>query len=232
GFNVQAPGSWNNINNQGAAGVAINIQGNQLGSATQDLITFNAATTSQITAYQNQAGASTAVLTITGNDVRRINHVVAGTGAQTYYANTTFTGSENISNNTVTNITANTTGSVTFITGNVSIVANGFQNINGNSIVTGFNKTGAGGTVQLFLNNGSSPATVTEQNNNNNFSNITVTGATTIAGWQNTDGGSPTKTISGNTFSNWTGGTSAITGLNVGFSGAATVSGNTISNIS
>ncbi|MBL0067185.1 MAG: hypothetical protein IPP39_01340 [Chitinophagaceae bacterium] len=37
--------------------------------------------------------------------------------------------------------------------------------------------------------------------NNNNFSNITVTGATTIAGWGSTNGGSPTKTVTGNTFS-------------------------------
>jgi hypothetical protein len=35
-------------------------------------------------------------------------------------------------------------------------------------------------------------------NNNNNFSNITVSG-TTIAGWVNTDAGNGSKTIQGNT---------------------------------
>ena len=76
GFNGQNPGSWNTINQQGAAGVAINMTGNQLGSATQDLITYGVATASQITAIQNQAGAATGVLTMTGNDVRRIVHNV------------------------------------------------------------------------------------------------------------------------------------------------------------
>ena len=57
----------------------------------------------------------------------------------------------------------------------------GTQNIDNNSIVTAFNKTGAGGTITLLTTNASSPAGTTN-NSNNNFSNITVTGATTIAG--------------------------------------------------
>ncbi len=41
----------------------------------------------------------------------------------------------------------------------------------------------------------------------------------------------PTKTVTGNTFTNWTGGTSAIIGTVVSFSGAANVSNNVVSNI-
>ena len=68
-------------------------------------------------------------------------------------------------------------------------------------------------------------------NSNNNFSNITVAGAATIAGWINTDGGSGTRTIQGNTFSNWAGGTGLITGMNASTSGTVNaITGNNINN--
>ena len=64
----------------------------------------------------------------------------------------------------------------------------------------------------------------------NNFSNITVTGATVITGFNNTDGSgsSCSKTITGNTFNNWTGGTSTITGMTFGYWGGGTT--NSLSN--
>src|SRR5207244_4306555 len=78
----------------------------------------------------------------------------------------------------------------------------------------------------------SDPATAICNNNNNNFSNITVTGATSIAGWSQTNGGTPAKNVTGNTFSNWTGGTSSITVISSNFGGTnVNVSNNTISNI-
>ena len=98
--------------------------------------------------------------------------------------------------------------------------------------MTAFNKGGAGGTVTLFTSNASSAAGAVITQNSNNFSNITLTGATAIAGWSNTDGGSPTKSISGNTFSSWTTGSSSITVINASYFGNnSAVSNNTISNI-
>ncbi len=138
-------------------------------------------------------------------------HSLVGSSAHIYLNNTAATLSQNISTNTFTNLNVNTTGSATFISNSVTAQTGGSKTINSNSIVTAFNKGGAGGTVTLYTDNGSTVAGDTVTNNSNNFSNITVTGATTIAGWSNTDGGSPTKTLNGNTFSNWTGGTSAIT---------------------
>jgi hypothetical protein len=91
--------------------------------------------------------------------------------------------SQNISSNTFTNLNVNTTGSVTFISNSVTLPANGTKTINSNSIVTAFNKAGAGGTVTIYTDAGSSTTGTTVQNNNNNFSNITLTGATTVAGW-------------------------------------------------
>jgi hypothetical protein len=183
----------------------------------------------------NVGGTSASVtssININNNNFVNFGHTVAGTGAITFITQAGTHLNQSISNNTFTNINVNTTGSVTFISNSVTLPAGGTQNIDNNSIVTAFNKTGAGGTITLFTTNASSPAGTTVSNSNNNFSNITVTGATTIAGWANTDGGAPTKTIQNNTFSNWTGGTSAITVMNIGYSTyPSTITGNTITNI-
>ena len=105
-----------------------------------------------------------------------------------------------VSNNTFTSLVTSTTGSFTFISNNFTNPTNATKNVNGNSIVTGFNKTGAGGTITLFTDNGSDTAGSINNSNNNDFQNITVTGATSIAGWNNTNGGAPTKSVTGNTF--------------------------------
>jgi hypothetical protein len=58
-------------------------------------------------------------------------------------------------------------------------------------------------------------------------------GATILTGWSITGAGNATQTITGNTFANWTGGTSAIIGMTInGFGGTSSVSNNTISTIS
>jgi hypothetical protein len=143
----------------------------------------------------------------------------------------------NINNNTFTNITSNTTGSFTFISHSYTMPAGGSQNITGNSIVTGFNKTGAGGTVTCTTTGGSSPSSASLTQTNNNFSNITVTGATGITGFSNADGTASlgcSKTVTGNTFNNWTGGTSSISVMSYGYWGGGTtnlLSNNTITNI-
>ena len=181
---------------------------------------------------ETTTGTTTSTLNVSNNDFNTIGHTVAGTGAITLISNAMTSQVQNISGNTFTNINCNTTGSFTFITNSITLPTGGSQNVNNNSIVTAFNKTGAGGTVTIFTTNGSSVAGTTVNNNNNNFSNITVTGATTLTGWSNTDGGSPTKTIQNNTFNNWVGGTSTITGMAISFSGSSTFTGNTVSNIS
>lgn len=145
----------------------------------------------------------------------------------------------NMNGNLFTNLSSNTTGSFTFMSANFTHPANAVKNVNNNMVVTGFNKPAAGGTVTFYTTSSSSPTTVTETNTGNNFSNITVTGATTISGWLNNDGSisspyGPSKNISNNTFSNITGGSSAVTVMSIGYSNAATtnnVSNNTITNI-
>jgi len=180
---------------------------------------------------------ATTTLNISNNDFNNTGHTIASSGAITFISYNSITGNAtNVNSNTFTNMTVNTTGSVIFITRNGNMAATGVENMNSNSIVTGFSKTGAGGTVSFLAANASSVAGSSITNNLNNFSNITVTGATIIAGWSNTEGASstsgPAKTITNNTFNNITGGTSAVTGMSINFSGGPSlVENNQVTNI-
>jgi len=186
--------------------------------------------------YPSGSASATSILNVNGNDFNNFGHTVAGTATITFItvSSTNFTTS--ISSNTFTNMSVNTTGSVTFISNSITAPAGGSQTISNNSIVTGFTKTGAGGTVTGITTGGSS-TTVTSTWNANNFSNINVTGATAITFINNTDGGSVNHNITNNTFSNIVGGTSTIIGISSSFGGANggsgnLISGNTVRNIS
>ena len=236
GFSVVSTGQVTAVSNQAAGvGVAINIKDNQIGTATANCYTYSAASSGAFVPIFNSNGAATALLTITGNDVRGIVNNVVGSGAHIYIQNQTFTGSVIISNNTFTNIVANTTGSVTFMGNSISRAASTTCTVNNNSVVGTFNKPGAGGTILFYNSFAVSPATVTETNNGNNFSNLTFTGATTITGWRCSDGTGVTgcpKTVTNNIFNNIVGGTSSVIILQCSFGTTATVQGNSITNIS
>lgn len=232
-------GQVQGIANSGAVTTAINITNNQLGNATGGFYSSASANTGALFGAVNSNGASGALLTMTGNDIRGITYTGAASASQNYYNNQVYTGSTNISSNTITNITVNTTGGVTMISNSVTHAASTTHNVNNNSIVTAFSKTAAGGSIAFYNSFGSSPSTVTEINTGNNFSNVTFTGATAFIGWRSADGTTPgsRKTVTTNTFSNITGGTSALTSvLYVGFGDNTfannNVSGNVISNVS
>ncbi|MEO7482114.1 MAG: T9SS type A sorting domain-containing protein [Ferruginibacter sp.] len=187
-------------------------------------------------AVETTTGTATSTVSISNNNFTNLSYNVASpTGAVTIILDAMAHLNTSINGNTFTNLTVNTTGSITFISHSYSMPAAGTQTINNNSIVTAFNKTGAGGTVTLTTTAGSSPNGTTSSVTNNNFSNITVTGATAITGINNTDGSgtSPAKIATGNTFNNWTGGTSAILVINYGYIGATTsnISNNILTNI-
>lgn len=141
-----------------------------------------------------------------------------------------------ISNNTFTNLSVNTSGAFRFFVHNFTMLASGSTTFNNNSIVTAFNKTVANGNITLFTTAGSSPSSASISYTNNNLSNIICSGSTTITGINNTDGAgtSPSKTITGNTFSNWTAATGAITAMSFTYWGGGTtnnLSSNTITNL-
>ncbi|MBK7909741.1 GEVED domain-containing protein [Candidatus Pollutiaquabacter sp.] len=190
---------------------------------------------------ETTTGNATTSLTINTNTFQNCGHNVASPSGTTIFIISAMANlNTTINNNVFSNLSTPSTGSVTFISNSITIPANGTQTIQANAINTAFNKTGAGGTVTFFTSGASTvAATVTILHRNNNFSNVTVTGATTITGWNNTDGLSTSlnnKTYQNNTFSNITGGTSAITIMNLNYGGTGggngnVVQGNVISNI-
>ncbi len=241
GVRFASAGTWGytftGISNTGAVTGTINISNNSLGIAGTDLVTYTAATSGLFRGITNTGGAGTATLSIVSNDFRGIVHTVAATASPSHnlIINTAATLSQNISSNTFTNLNINTTGGITMFTNSVLLGATGTKNMNSNSIVGTFVKGGATGSLTLYSDTALSVAGASIINTNNNLSNITVSGTTAVTGWHSNDGTSPspTKTITGNTFSNWSLGSSAVTVLNANALGGAlsSVSSNTISNI-
>ncbi len=233
------------INSTGAIGSRLNIDSNNLGTATIPFVNYGTSNSGTLTGYlvSGAANAGTTI-SVNRNDIRNINHSVAAISPHTYINVTGGTGANavvDISNNTFTALNVNTTGTINFISHNYTISATGVCNINGNSIVTSFTRTSPG-TIALTTTNGASPTGSVATYTNNNFSNIIVpdNSLSNITGFNNTDGGTgSTKTISGNIFNNWHGGTGGTTGttgsINIMnftyWNGISSLSGNTISNI-
>ncbi|MCW3126063.1 MAG: hypothetical protein JWO03_1721 [Bacteroidetes bacterium] len=227
------------ITNQGAVTTSITISNNQLGNSTGGLVTTTAAMAGTINGISNTAGTGTSALSISSNDFRGITHSLAASTAHLYINNTAATLSQTITNNTFTNLNVNTTGSVTFMKNDVALPStSAFCTVTGNSIVTAFNKGGAGGTVACYLTTGgpSSVLNSTKTEQNNNFSNVTLTGATAANIWfdiEGATGGGAVRNISNNTFNNWTCGSSAVIGIQTGYcTTGSSISNNTITNIS
>lgn len=177
----------------------------------------------------------TSTLAIEENNFADSGHTVSGTAAITFISNAAANGTMSVSNNTFTNLSVNTTGSVSLIARAGNMPAGASETVSGNRIVTGFAKTGGGGTVSGFTANASSVNGSSMINDDNDFSNVTLTGATAFVGISNTEGASatnaPTKQIRNNTVSNITGGSSALTGIAANFGADTTVQGNTISGL-
>ena len=229
------------ISNSGAVITALNINNNNIGDNLGDAVIFSAANNQPLAGITVPTVASTAAVSISGNNFQGFTQNVAGTGAHTYISlvhaasgNTT----DNINSNTFTNLTANTSGNVTFISrsGTMAASAGATENCNNNAIITGFSKT-AGGTVVLYNATSGSLSGNSMVQTGNNFSNITLAGSI-MNGWnvtEGTAGSGPTKTISNNIFSNWSisAGASPMTAIQVNNSGSNTViSGNIISDLS
>jgi hypothetical protein len=239
--------TFTGISSTGTVTTSVIVTNNALGTPSTNLVNYNLTATAATGALLgiNVTSATTATThTIQNNDFRGIVYAFTASSAHTYITLAGATAANNVATidgNTFTNLNVNTTSGITFISNNYTVAATGTQTINNNSIVTAFNKAGAGGTITLSTSGSSSAVGATIAHTNNNFSNITVTGATIIAGWVSTDGPSGSvganKTFTGNTFSNWVGGTSTITALNINYGGGSGGNGNyinnnTISNIS
>jgi hypothetical protein len=188
-------------------------------------------TSGTIYGLYNTVGNSLITYDVSYNDFNNFGHTGSGTGTIYVLYCSGAGNAQTINYNTFTNLSVNTTGSVYLLHHGSSLpLATSTQTVTYNSIVTGFTKTGAGGTVYCTYTNSASVASSSKIHAYNNFSNITLTGATILMSFQETDGGSPNKSIHDNILSNVTGGTSAITGLNYNY-GTANIYSNTFTNI-
>ncbi|GAA4038577.1 hypothetical protein GCM10022386_25560 [Flavobacterium cheonhonense] len=181
------------------------------------------------------SASATSTLNINNNNFTAAGYSAAASGTITFITALSVNKFNTVNGNTFTNITSNTTGSVTFVSHAILVPSGGSMSFSNNSIVTAFNKTGAGGTVTVFSTSASSTATVTSTFNGNNFSNITLTGATAFNGLLVQDGvaaGGPVASIQNNVFNNITTGAGAISVMYSGWQSAGSVTtGNTITNI-
>jgi hypothetical protein len=177
---------------------------------------------------------ATTTVNINNNDFNTFGHTVAGTGTISFIIQSGNPLAQNINNNTFTNMSVNTTGAITFVSFAPTMISGASFSLTGNSVVTGFTRTGVGATT-VWSTNASSVAGSTHTVNNNNFSNITLTGASGFTGISDTDGpsgGGPVKNVNGNTFSSITTGAGTVVPISVNFSGAnSNVNSNTVSSI-
>lgn len=175
---------------------------------------------------------ATTTVSINNNDFNTFGHTVAGgTGAISFIIQGGNPLTQNMNGNTFTNISVNTTGTITFFSFAPSLISGATFSLSSNQIVTGFTRTGVGSTT-IWSSNASSVAGSSQNQSNNNFSNITLTGASAFTGISNTDGGAPLKNINGNTFSNITTGAGTVVPMSVNFSAAGSnVNNNTITGI-
>ena len=158
------------------------------------------------------AGSALFSYDLSYNDFSNFGYIGAGTGT-IYGIYASAAGNlQNVTYNTFTNLSLNTTGTVylLYVNGLVSLATSN-QIVHHNSIVTAFTKTSAGGIVNCLYNAGAS-SVGTASWMNNNFSNITLTGATTLVLFTQNDQVTY-KYLHDNIFNNITGGTGAITGL-------------------
>lgn len=173
--------------------------------------------------------SGTSVINIQNNSFSSFGHTVASSGNVTCIQNASGTGTMTISGNTFNSINVNTTGTLYLINNNCSM--NSFT-VSNNSTTGTTTKTGAGNIVYGYYNFGS-PTGGTATISNNNFSNFSITGATSFYGIRQYTSVTQTENIIGNTVSNVTGGTSAIYGISHGYGASGSeVSGNNVNTMS
>ncbi|MDF3026907.1 MAG: hypothetical protein K0S23_1214 [Fluviicola sp.] len=207
-----------NVNNN-----TINIKSNVVGGAVNGIN------------QPSGSASATSICNINNNSFTGFGHTIAAaSGTLAMISSVSAHLTTNINGNTFNNLTVNTTGSVTFIGHSYTMPANGTKSVSNNAIITGFNKTGGGGTVTFMTTGASSPNSATCNYSNNIMTNVILTGATGFVGITDSDGSgsSPSKTFNGNTIGSITGGTSSITGITVAYLGGnSSISSNNISNI-
>ncbi len=215
------------IQNSGACPGVVNITGNQLSHAWNGAAAYTGTTYS----LYNSSGTTATTLNITGNNFSAYNHTLIGTGTIYYVYNSFGVGNLNISDNTWTNLTLNHSGIeyLNYVSGSTQVSLN----FNNNSIVTGFTRTAASGSLYLYYCGTSALGTSTQTISGNNFSNISspTAGSGSFYMIYNSDGSAspyPKKSIFNNTYSNNNVNTTGTTyGIYTSYLGDGTMSSET-----
>lgn len=234
GFSVVNTWQVNFIMNGGNFAV-VNINNNQLGTVTGSLISFSGVQTFSLRGIASINDPTTSV-SIQNNDFTGVVQAVTGTGTHEYIYCQAIVPLTNISNNTFTNLSLNTSNEVKLIYKHGSMPSGAASIVSNNRIVGSFSKTAAGSNVIMYYSVPTSAGGSTLTISGNNFSNVNITGATNFYGIEDFEGftpaSSPNKTISGNTISNVTMGTGIFYGLWIDKGQTVGITSNTISNIS
>ncbi len=234
GFSVVNTWQVNFIMNGGNFAV-VNINNNQLGTATGSLISFSGVQTFSLRGIASVNDPTTSI-SIQNNDFTGVVQAVTGTGTHEYIYCQAIVPLTNISNNTFTNLSLNTSNEVKLIYKHGSMPSGAASIVSNNRIAGSFSKTAAGSNVIMYYSVPTSAGGSTLTISGNNFSNVNLTGATNFYGFEDFEGftpaSSPNKTISGNTISNVTMGTGIFYGLWIDKGQTLGITSNTISNIS
>ncbi|MGC4101555.1 beta strand repeat-containing protein [Ferruginibacter sp.] len=254
--------SYNTINNaSGGVGNNTNTYGIYFfGTTASANATFNNVTLTQASGAFSIYGiypGNTGTTVVNNNTIQELTTAAnTSTYYHIYLPNAAV--SETVNNNVFNNSNINTTASVYLVYASNATPA---VTVTNNAISGAFTKTGAGGTVYGYYNNGS-PTSGTSTITNNNFSNVNLTGATGFYGTFSNTATAQVVIINNNTVSNVTTGAATIFGFYhsygavgsqfnnntvTGLTGASTingfqvgstaslgitVSGNTVSNLS
>jgi hypothetical protein len=237
-FNPLTTSAFRGIEVSGAVTSAVNINDNALGDATAGFITYGTtATSGTVYGINANGGAAASAISVQRNDFRGVAHLgtVGAVEVDPIFVNGSAGGSQTIVDNTITNLNVNTSGSVFLVRDTGRLPASGTATITNNRIVGTLNKGQAGGQVIGFNQAGFGNATGNVTLSNNNFSNVTTTGATTAFCIQSSE--SAQRLIKDNICNNWVGGAGGgITGIRLqGFTGnnvSTIVESNTITNFS
>jgi len=146
---------------------------------------------------------STVLGTVVGSNNAFTLANTAASSATQYIYNTNTVTSENYSNNTFAAGTISSTGTVYLI---YASSATNNKTISGNSVSGTITRTGASGSFYCYYNLGG-PTGGTETFSNNNFSNIGVTGSSSLYGFYSNTAVAQNRVSYNNTISNWVGGT-------------------------
>jgi hypothetical protein len=197
-------GKFTGFNINGGVPQTLNLNANLIGTPGNNAVTFPAASGGSFRGIDISFASSTGTVNIEDNDFRGVVHNAASTTSYNF-VNLAFPATSgtplnlNTRGNTFTNLSLNTSGQVVFFQHSYPMPANGSQIYNNNAIVTGFSSNGL---VIIFENtNASSPNSASVSYINNNFSNIN--GSQLFGIRSNNNASVTSKTVTGNTFSNW-----------------------------